>query len=160
MNHLFAVGNRFYICLFLVFPLFFFYQYPSIYIYYYCGVLVNITTNVLLKGILRQARPRKIVSSLPFDEYGMPSGHSQLISFLTVFTSLYYQNQYVTVVLLLLSIYTISERIVNQYHTVLQTIIGSGIGGFIGYFFYKGMVEKNVGELTTKTDDNAFILHS
>jgi membrane-associated phospholipid phosphatase len=157
--NLFYVGNRFYVFIFLILPLFLFYPYSWIYAYYYTGMIVNITVNIGLKGIFAQPRPRKIVSPLPFDEFGMPSGHSQLSSFLMVFSGMYFQNEYIICGFLLLTVYTMTERIVNTFHTWEQTVVGFLIGASLGYLFFKGMQEKIVGNLTTKADDNAFIFN-
>lgn len=74
--------------------------------------------------------------------YGMPSGHSQNIFFITTILSLYLNNIYKTIFLLFIAIYGGYLRIKFGCHTLNQVIIGGIIGIIFGYLCYKFIIIK------------------
>lgn len=76
--------------------------------------------------------------------YGMPSGHSQNIFFISTFLSLYFKSIYKTIGLYLIAIYGGYLRIKMNCHTLYQVIIGSLLGILIGYIFYKISIYYNL----------------
>lgn len=140
--------------------------------YYLIGFLFNFLLNVILKLTFKQPRPRdnedlfKLILNyttknkciLPYDIYGMPSGHSQSVIFSTIFIYLMFKNTNLTLLFLLISIITIFQRVIELHHTVFQVIIGSLIGLIFGYFIFSMFKQKMAGNLSLKKDDNAFVL--
>jgi membrane-associated phospholipid phosphatase len=73
----------------------------SLFFYYTIGIFINTLINLILKGIIKQPRPlddpRKFnlalthgkrflyQNGIPYDIFGMPSGHSQSVMFSTAF---------------------------------------------------------------------------
>ena len=80
--------------------------------------------------------------------YSMPSGHAQYISFFIIIIYLFYtnsnnigSNSNKHLYLLLISsifiyIYCFLQCIIYNYHTLIEYIIGSVIGGFVGFITY------------------------
>ena len=90
---------------------------------------------------------------IPHDIFGMPSGHSQSVLFSTVFVYLSLRKNKLLYIYLIISLLTITQRVVYDYHTILQVIAGSLVGGSFGYFVYYLAREKIKGHITEKLDD-------
>lgn len=69
-----------------------------------------------------------------FNQYGMPSGHSQTMAFLTVYTYLNTYSLPLLIVNLFLTYSTIIQRIETNKHTEKQVNIGLIIGSLFGLF--------------------------
>jgi heme O synthase-like polyprenyltransferase len=123
----------------------------------------------VLKGLIQQSRPSidpKIFqmmmknkeryikkNGVPYDIFGMPSGHSQSVVFSTIFIYLCLRDLKVLLVYAVISLITLFQRVINNHHTILQVVVGSLIGallGFIGYNMARANIE---GKKTTKKDD-------
>jgi len=142
--------------------------------YYLFGFFLNILLNLLLKGFFKQPRPTegkrifdialkygsdyKFMNGVPFDIFGMPSGHSQSVFYSTIFIHLTLKNKLISFLYLIISFITLYQRVEYQMHTVLQVIIGSMVGILFGYFIYYVSQRKLVGKMMFKKDDNAYIL--
>ena len=118
------------------------------YLSVYCiGFVINIIINLLLKAIIRQPRPSydkpeiNIIDALgkypPFNVYGMPSGHAQLISFTLYYLFLVTKSYNVFWITLILLTITGYQRVLSTKHTLLQVFVGTILGLLIGYFFYR-----------------------
>ena len=83
----------------------------------------------------------------------MPSGHSQNVLFSTVFVFLSLRRKDILYIYLFISLLIISQRVVYNYHTLLQVIVGSIIGALFGYFVYYLARQKIKGSITEKLDD-------
>lgn len=141
--------------------------------YYITFYVIGLILNIILKGIIQQPRPsidkktfdlmiknkERYISKygVPYDIYGMPSGHSQSVLFSTIFIYFAFHNIKLTIIYLLISIITVSQRVIENHHTVLQVIVGSMIGLIIGYVSYEMAKIKMAGKLTNKKDDYARI---
>lgn len=141
--------------------------------YYIIFYVIGLILNIILKGIIQQPRPsidkktfdlmiknkERYISKygVPYDIYGMPSGHSQSVLFSTIFIYFAFHNIKLTIIYLLISIITVSQRVIENHHTVLQVIVGSMIGLIIGYVSYEMAKIKMAGKLTNKKDDYARI---
>jgi membrane-associated phospholipid phosphatase len=137
-------------------------------IYYVAGFFLNSITNVCLKLLIQQPRPSddkakfdlaldrgKKFLYIPYDVFGMPSGHSQSVAFTTVFVFLTIQNNLFRLFCLMISVITLWQRVEYNHHTVLQVLVGSMVGGLISYMMFY-MNKKNIGGLLKeKRDDNA-----
>lgn len=141
--------------------------------YYITFYVIGLILNIILKGIIQQPRPsidkktfdlmiknkERYISKygVPYDIYGMPSGHSQSVLFSTIFIYFAFHNIKLTIIYLLISIITVFQRVIENHHTVLQVIVGSMIGLIIGYVSYEMAKIKMAGKLTNKKDDYARI---
>ena len=129
------------------------------YLFYFTfGYFLNILLNIVLKGLIQQPRPmddehlfniamnngkRFIMhNGMPFDIFGMPSGHSQSVMYSTCFIFLVLKNIKITIFYLLISIITFYQRVIEKYHTVFQVIIGNIVGGLI--FIYNTKLKHKI----------------
>lgn len=147
------------------------YHKPVYLIVYILGAFIDIIINVFLKGLIQQPRPNidlKLFNStntyfrrfimkdgLPFDLYGMPSGHAQNAFYLTTYAMLVLKDKRNLYFDLFICLITIYQRIHWNYHTFFQTFIGTFVGIFTGYIFYNFATKKIVGNLKIKADDFA-----
>jgi membrane-associated phospholipid phosphatase len=137
----------------------------SLLTYYLIGYGLNIIINFLLKIIIKQPRPSEDLNifnalkgsgkTIPYDKYGMPSGHSQSVFYSTLFIYFALKEKKYALFFLLISLLTCYQRIKYDSHTFLQIICGSIIGGFMGYLFFILASKKIMGVLHFKPDDNA-----
>jgi membrane-associated phospholipid phosphatase len=139
--------------------------------YYYIGIFMNTLLNIILKGIFQQPRPLEDVTKfnlalsrgknmifkngiMSYNIFGMPSGHAQSALYSTMFMYFSLKNDKIIYIYLLICLLTIAQRVVYNYHTILQVTIGSICGIFIGYVFYLLASSHMKGHLTEKMDDN------
>jgi membrane-associated phospholipid phosphatase len=122
------------------------------YFYYNIGFLIDSILNIILKGIFQQPRPsvdtkqfnlaitngKRFIfkDGVPFDLFGMPSGHAQSTFFSTVFMYYSMKNERILQIYLFISLITVCQRVVYNFHTIFQVFIGGVIGSLIGYYFY------------------------
>jgi membrane-associated phospholipid phosphatase len=142
----------------------------SLFFYYTIGIFINTLINLILKGIIKQPRPlddpRKFnlalthgkrflyQNGIPYDIFGMPSGHSQSVMFSTAFMYFALKNKSnILYIYYIIALLTVIQRIYFNYHTIFQTIVGIIIGGLFGYtmFFLSG--QQIIGKITEKLDD-------
>jgi hypothetical protein len=141
--------------------------------YYIIFYIISLILNIILKGFFQESRPsidkktfdlmiknkeRYITKyGVPYDIYGMPSGHSQSVLYSTIFIYFAFHNIKLTIGYLLISTITLFQRVIENHHTVFQVIIGSIVGLIIGYVSYEMAKIKMAGKLTIKKDDYARI---
>uniref|UniRef100_A0A6C0DSZ8 Phosphatidic acid phosphatase type 2/haloperoxidase domain-containing protein n=1 Tax=viral metagenome TaxID=1070528 RepID=A0A6C0DSZ8_9ZZZZ len=137
--------------------------------YYILFFGISIVLNIVLKGLIQQPRPsidaktfqlmmknkERYISKhgMPYDIFGMPSGHSQSVLFSTVFIYFCLRDFKVLLVYIIVSSITLCQRVIDNHHSVMQVIVGSSIGivlGYIAYFMAKNNIE---GKKTAKKDD-------
>lgn len=139
--------------------------------YYFFGFCFNIVINLLLKGLFKQPRPteghrlfqlalkhsqeHKYMNGIPFNVFGMPSGHAQTVFFSTIFIHFALKNKKITFVYFLISLITMYQRVEYKMHTVFQVIVGAIVGCLIGYLTYYISQRELIGKLNRKKDDNA-----
>lgn len=120
---------------------------------YICGLVLSITINLFLKFIIKQPRPNKdskqyniaiqncnredlidycIISAM----YGMPSGHSSSVAFSTAYIFLALHSNKILFLYLFISFVTAVQRVVYNFHTFNQVIIGIIVGVIIAFFMY------------------------
>ena len=134
---------------------------------YIIGIILSCFSNLVLKEIIKQPRPKgsmhilnstennnhkRIFSS---DIYGMPSGHAQHVFYSTIFIYLVFKNTNITLLYLFISLLTLIQRVKYQNHYITQVIVGGFIGGLIAYYMYLYADKKIVGKLLPKKEDNA-----
>jgi len=114
-------------------------------LFYVIGYLANELLNRVLKPILKDPRP---VPLSPTDKYGMPSGHAQLAAFSLVFMTLVLQEKHygwsIFLLLSLLTLATMTQRVITKAHSLEQVIVGGLLGGVLGYIFY--VLGKKIGK--------------
>jgi membrane-associated phospholipid phosphatase len=142
---------------------------PNLLFYYVIGVFTNSLLNILLKGIIQQPRPSEneklfnlalanakkdvFKNGIPFDTFGMPSGHAQSVLFSTVYIYLALQKQNILFIYLLVSVLTMYQRVYNNYHTIFQIIVGSIVGTLFAGIVFHFSQQKVKGRIREKHDD-------
>jgi membrane-associated phospholipid phosphatase len=104
---------------------------------------LNIQLNDILKMHFKQSRPSgQIYNSIDNDKFtgshifGMPSGHSQTISFSIMY--LYFVTKSIHIFLLMGFIWglTVLQRHKYKKHSIEQLVVGSIVGGSFAYIAY------------------------
>jgi hypothetical protein len=144
----------------------------TLFFYYTLGVVMNIFLNIILKGFIQEPRPifdtQKVSlavnyskhffyqNGVPFDMFGMPSGHAQGVFFSTMFVYLTLKNGnirkmlYIYLIIILLTCY---HRIHSNYHSISQVVVGAMVGSAFAYFVFT-MSQNNLrGFIREKPDD-------
>jgi membrane-associated phospholipid phosphatase len=153
----------------LLFSIFLLRNKSNLLFYYILFFGISIILNVVLKGLIQQQRPcidretfqlmmrnkeRYIKKNgVPYDIFGMPSGHSQSVVFSTIFIYLSLRDFNILLFYILISLITLFQRVINNHHTILQVVLGSFVGivlGYIGYIMARINIE---GKKTSKKDD-------
>jgi membrane-associated phospholipid phosphatase len=142
-----------------------------LFFYFNIGLFLNTILNLILKGIIQQPRPlfdNKNVylikshvrhyfyhNGIPFNIFGMPSGHAQLAFFMTIFIYLSLHKNNLLYLYLFYSLFICYQRVKSQYHSIPQVIFGAIVGSVFGYFIYKLASLKIKGKIRVKPDDFA-----
>ena len=137
--------------------------------YYVLFFGISLLLNLVLKGIIQQPRPsidqktfqlmmknkERYVSKhgMPYDIFGMPSGHSQSVIFSTMFIYFCLHDIKILFIYILISLITLFQRVINTHHTIMQVVVGSIIGFILGYIGYIMAKIKISGKKTAKLDD-------
>jgi len=167
-NLFFYVGSYGPLILFIL-STFFLWNYENLLFYYIIGLFGDSIINLVLKGLIQHPRPNEDINKfnllvthgkrflfkdgIPYDIFGMPSGHAQSVLFSTVFIYLSLKNRDILYLYLFISSITILQRINYNYHTTTQVIVGSIIGSIFAYFIYYLARVKIKGRITEKKDD-------
>lgn len=141
----------------------------NLFFYYTVGVFIDNILNIILKGLFLQPRPSidkkefdlalkhgkrfLFKDGMPYDIFGMPSGHSQSSLFSTVFIYLSLRKNNIGYTYLAISLLTMIQRVVYNHHSILQVCVGATIGSVVGYLFYNLANEKVKGQIREKPDD-------
>jgi len=142
----------------------------NLFFYYTVGIFANAVLNLIFKGIIQEPRPmfdnKKVrliknhgkeyfyQNGIPFDIFGMPSGHAQASLFSTVFIYLALKQTNILYIYIPLTLLTCYQRVKFEYHTISQIIVGSITGAAFGYLVYKLAREKIKNRIREKPDDN------
>ena len=137
--------------------------------YYIIGIFFNAILNLILKGIFQQPRPSEdydkfnlalkngkrfiFKNGVPFDVFGMPSGHAQSALYSTVFIYLALKKTNILYLYLLFSLLIIIQRVVYNHHTIFQVIVGILVGISFGYFVFSFAEKKIKNQIREKPDD-------
>lgn len=109
------------------------------------GQVVCEASNVILKRVLRQARPLSPVLNMPEESYGMPSAHSQFMGFLVGY--LFVQMLFSSHLPFWDKIFRMSgtsimagavgfARYYLYYHSGVQVVAGLTFGGVLGALWF------------------------
>jgi membrane-associated phospholipid phosphatase len=93
-------------------------------------------------------------NGIPFDMYGMPSGHAQTAFFITVFLYLSLKHRNLLYLCIIFSLIICYQRVKFEFHSTIQVIVGSIIGSIVGYIFYQLAREKIKGQVREREDDH------
>jgi membrane-associated phospholipid phosphatase len=141
----------------------------NLFFFYSVGLFIDALLNLVLKGIIQEPRPnvdpktfnlalthgRRLLfkDGIPYDIFGMPSGHSQSALFSTMFVSLALKNNRLSFIYLISSLIIMAQRVVFTQHTILQCIIGAIVGSIFGFIMFYLSGQKMKGMITEKLDD-------
>ena len=144
-------------------------NYATLFYYYTIGIFINIILNIIIKGIVQEPRPEfdnnkiKLLKTnashyffqngIPFNIYGMPSGHAQLSFFTSIFMILSLKHKNWSVFYLLFSLLICYQRVNMNEHSISQVLVGIIIGSCIGHSIYKFAVKKMKGKIRERADD-------
>jgi membrane-associated phospholipid phosphatase len=172
MDILYQIGNNGPIILILI-SWYVLWEYKNLFFYYNVGMIINVILNIILKGIIQEPRPmfddKKVhllkthakhyffQNGIPFQVFGMPSGHAQAVFFSTIFIYLSLKHNNLTLLYLIISLISCYQRVKFSFHTITQVIIGAIVGSNFGYIMYRFAREKLKGKIRERRDDNALI---
>jgi membrane-associated phospholipid phosphatase len=84
----------------------------------------------------------------------MPSGHTQSIFYSTSFIFLAFNKTSYLLFFILISLITMSQRIILNHHTYLQVLVGGIVGFIMANIFFFISQQKLKGDIREKPDDN------
>jgi len=95
-------------------------------------IVFNVIINYIIKFSLKEPRP---ITNHKFDIYGMPSGHSQIMTFLTFY--IYYKTKNINLFIFnfISTILVLIQRYKSNEHSLEQILFGSFIGFIFSTFF-------------------------
>ncbi len=141
----------------------------NLFFYYNIGLFANSIINTIMKGIIQQPRPmydnKKMYlltnhaknyfyqNGIPFNMFGMPSGHAQSSFFSTAFIYFSLKNNNIFYLYLASSLLTCYQRVALDYHYILQVIIGAFVGSSFARIVYQLAKEKIKGTIREKPDN-------
>jgi dolichyldiphosphatase len=144
-------------------------EHKNLFFYYNVGFLANAVLNIVLKGLIKEPRPMfdskklKLMTThakeyffqngIPFDMYGMPSGHAQMAFFTTMFVYLSLKHTNLLYLYLLFSLFICYQRVKTQYHSISQVVVGAIVGSGFAYIVYQLAREKIKGKIREREDD-------
>jgi membrane-associated phospholipid phosphatase len=153
----------------ILLSLFLLWDHQNLFFYYIVGILIDSTLNIILKGFIQQPRPnfdskefdlalknnKRFIfkDGIPYDLFGMPSGHSSSVMFSTIFVYLALRKTNMLYLYLFISFITMSQRIVYNHHTFAQVFVGMFVGSLVAYLFYHLAEKKIKGRIREKKDD-------
>lgn len=141
----------------------------NLFFYYTIGFFLNILLNLILKGIFQQPRPSENLNNfnlalthgkrfifkngIPYDIFGMPSGHSESCFYSTTFVYLALKDKNILFIYLLISFITMFQRIAYNYHTLFQVFVGTIVGITFANIIYNFVKTKIKGKITESQDN-------
>lgn len=154
----------------IILSMYLLWNHENLFFYYIIGIIVDLILNLLLKGFIQQPRPNfnskefnlilknnkrfLYKDGIPYDVFGMPSGHASSCIFSTFFVFLALRKTNWLYVYLLISAITISQRVVYEHHTIFQVIVGTFVGALLAYLIFQLAEKKLKGRIREKPDDN------
>jgi len=138
--------------------------------YYLIGFFINMVLNLVLKGIFQHPRPSEDLekfnamvkqgkrfifkdNGIPYDIFGMPSGHVQSCMFSTIFVFLSLKKPNIFILYLFITAITVYQRVKYNHHTLGQTFVGGICGFIIGYIIFVLAKQSLKGVIREKPDD-------
>ncbi len=134
-------------------------------LFYFGGFVINVILNSVLKILIKEPRPSddkhifamevRNGNRISFDKFGMPSGHAQMAGYSIGFIYHIVKSSSIMNLYLVIALITMIQRFIFKNHTIMQLIVGFGIGIFIGFCTSYWANQKLVGNIRHKPDDNA-----
>ena len=168
MNILYEFGGHAPILLILL-SWYLLWDHKNLFFYFNVGLFANAILNLILKGIIQEPRPmfdsKKIKlmtthardyffqNGIPFDVYGMPSGHAQAAFFMSIFMYLSLKHTNLLYLYLIFSLLICYQRVKFDYHSMSQVVVGSIVGSAFAYLVYQLAREKIKGKIREREDD-------
>jgi len=144
-------------------------DHKNLFFYFNIGLFANAVLNLILKGVIQEPRPmfdsKKIKlmtthardyffqNGIPFDVYGMPSGHAQAAFFMSIFMYLSLKHTNLLYLYLFFSLLICYQRVKFDYHSMSQVVVGSIVGSSFAYLVYQLAREKIKGKVREREDD-------
>lgn len=144
-------------------------DHKNLFFYYNVGLIANSILNIVLKGLIQEPRPMfdgkkfSLIKSyakdyffqngIPFDIFGMPSGHAQMAFFTTIYIYLSLKHTNLLYLYIVFSLFICYQRVETGYHSMSQVVIGSIVGSIFAYIVYQLAREKIKGKIRERTDD-------
>ena len=117
-----------------------FYRKPYLFVFWGC-LLLNMQLVGLLKNWIKEPRPNADFKErfMLYSKYGMPSGHAQLYTYSMVYYLFTQKTVSIHEMMILLFFYciTVSERYMNNKHSIPQLAVGTILGVITGYASYR-----------------------
>jgi membrane-associated phospholipid phosphatase len=145
-------------------------DHKNLFFYFNVGIIANAILNIILKGLIQEPRPifdsEKVSlvkrhakeyffqNGIPFDIFGMPSGHAQMSLFMSTFIYLSLKHKNLLYLYLVFSLIICYQRVNSKYHSIPQVIVGSIVGLGFAYIVYQLAREKIKGRIRERPDDN------
>ena len=142
----------------------------KLFFYYTLGLFVNSLLNIILKAIIQEPRPmfdpKKVhllktnfrnyfyKNGIPFDVYGMPSGHVQSSVFSSIFVYLCLRETKWNYIYIPLTLITAWQRVHFYFHSISQVLMGALTGSAFAYLFFKFAHDKIKHRIRAKPDDH------
>tara|TARA_Y100000389_G_scaffold200460_2_gene240959 strand:- start:22143 stop:22646 length:504 start_codon:yes stop_codon:yes gene_type:complete len=110
----------------------------------FISTIFSIFVNNFFKNLIKQPRPNNKTFLNNIDknhskQYGMPSGHAQLVTQMFTFLFLQFNNHAISLYAFLQVLLTCWQRWEYKMHSVQQLIIGCLLGGTLGTLLYCGI---------------------
>ena len=141
----------------------------NLFFFYIIGLICDIILNIILKTIIQQPRPdfdskqlqlalknnKRYVykDGIPYDLFGMPSGHTESSAFSTAFVYFALRKTNWLYIYLIMSAIIMYQRVVTHDHYMSQVIVGAVVGTGLAYVVYQFAEKKMKGRIREKPDD-------
>jgi membrane-associated phospholipid phosphatase len=138
-------GNKLLFLLSIVFL----YDKKTYLVFYVIGAVLNYILNSMLKLVFKHPRPdenmklfqlemnrRETIDWREYERFGMPSGHSQETAFSLIYIIMVLQNTKISMLFLIITLFTMFQRINTTRHFFIQVLVGGAIGLCTGYLSY------------------------
>ncbi len=144
-------------------------DYSNLFFFYIFGIICDLILNIVLKTIIQQPRPgydskqlqlalknnkRYVLKDgLPYDIFGMPSGHTSCAFFSTIFVYLALKQTNWLYLYLIMDAIIMYQRVTFNHHTIAQVIVGAFVGVGLAFLLYQFAEKKMKGRIREKPDD-------
>jgi membrane-associated phospholipid phosphatase len=170
INNLFEEFGSYGPGIMIILSMYLLWNHHNLFFYYVIGIICDSVLNLILKGIIQQPRPsfdskelqlalkhnKRFVykDGIPFDLFGMPSGHASSVLFSTIFVYLALRKTNWLYLYLIMSAFIMAKRVLYNNHTIYQVLVGALTGVCLAFIVYHFAETKLKGRIREKADDN------